>query len=42
MNVRGETEVDGKGISVEYRPKIVGGLDALIQQADLTKWGFTP
>ena len=42
MNVRGESEVDGKDISVEYRPKIVGGLDALIQQADLTKWGVIP
>jgi hypothetical protein len=42
MNVRGESEVDGKGISVEYRPKIVGGLEALMQQADLSKWGFTP
>ena len=42
MNVRGESEVDGKGISVEYRPKIVGGLEALMQQADLSKWGITP
>ena len=42
MNVRGESEVDGKDISVEYRPKIIGGLDALIQQADLTKWGVIP
>ena len=42
MNVRGESEVDGKDISVEYRPKIVGGLDALIQQADLKKWGVIP
>jgi len=42
MNVRGDSEVDGKAISVEYRPKIVGGLDALIQQADLSKWGITP
>lgn len=42
MNVRGESEVDGKDISVEYRPKIVGGLDALIQQADLSKWGIAP
>ena len=42
MNVRGESEVDGKGISVEYRPRIVGGLEALMQQADLSKWGITP
>lgn len=42
MNVRGESEVDGKEISVEYRPKIIGGLDALIQQANLSKWGITP
>ena len=42
MNVRGESEVDGKDISVEYRPKIMGGLDALLQQADLSKWGVEP
>jgi hypothetical protein len=42
MNVRGESEVEGKDISVEYRPKIIGGLDALIQQADLSKWGINP
>jgi hypothetical protein len=42
MNVRGESDVDGKGISVEYRPRIVGGLDALMQQADLSKWGISP
>ncbi len=42
MNIRGESEVDGKDISVEYRPKIIGGLEALIQQADLSKWGITP
>ena len=42
MNVRGESEVDGKNISVEYRPKIMGGLDALLQQADLSKWGGVP
>jgi len=42
MNVRGESEVDGKDISVEYRPKIMGGLDALLQQADLSKWGVSP
>ena len=42
MNVRGESEVDGKEISVEYRPKIIGGLDALIQQANLSRWGITP
>ena len=42
MNVRGESEVDGKDISVEYRPKIMGGLDALLQQADLSKWGEGP
>ena len=42
MNVRGESDVDGKGINVEYRPRIVGGLDALIQQADLSKWGISP
>ena len=41
MNVRGESEVDGKSISVEYRPKVVGGLDALIHQVDLSKWGIT-
>jgi hypothetical protein len=39
MNVRGESEVDGKDISVEYRPKIMGGLDALLHQVDLSKWG---
>ena len=42
MNVRGESDVDGKAISVEYRPRIVGGLDALMQQADLSKWGISP
>ena len=42
MNVRGESEVDGKDISVDYRPKIIGGLDALIQQADLSNWGINP
>jgi len=42
MNVRGESEVEGKDISVEYRPKIIGGLDALIQQADLSNWGINP
>jgi hypothetical protein len=42
MNVRGESDVDGKGINVEYRPRIVGGLDALLQQADLSKWGISP
>lgn len=42
MNVRGESEVDGKMISVEYRPKIIGGLNALIQQTDLSKWGISP
>ena len=42
MNVRGESDVDGKGINVEYRPRIVGGLDALMQQADLSKWGISP
>ena len=42
MNVRGDSEVDGKNISIEYRPKIVGGLDALFQQADLSAWGISP
>ncbi|MEK9772982.1 MAG: YdbH domain-containing protein [Opitutae bacterium] len=42
MNVRGGAEVDGKGISVEYRPKIIGGLNALLQQANLSKWGISP
>jgi hypothetical protein len=37
MNIRGSSKVDGKEIGVEYRPKIIGGLDALIQQANLLK-----
>ncbi len=42
MNVRGDSDVDGKEISVEYRPKIIGGLEALMQQANLRSWGITP
>ena len=34
MNIRGSSLVDGDEISVEYRPKIIGGLDDLIQQAN--------
>jgi hypothetical protein len=36
MNVIGESMVDGKKISVDYRPRIIGGLDALLQQLDLS------
>ena len=39
MNVIGESMVEGKKITVEYRPKIIGGLEALLQQLDLSKVG---
>ena len=36
MNVIGESLVEGKKITVDYRPRIIGGLDALLQQLDLS------
>ncbi len=39
MNVAGESTVDGKKISVEYRPRIIGGLGALVQQLNFSKLG---
>ena len=42
MNVLGKSEVDGKSISIEYRPKIVGGRDALLQKMNLSELGIAP
>ena len=42
MNVLGQSEVDGKSISIEYRPKIVGGRDALLQKMNLSELGIAP
>ena len=42
MNVLGQSEVDGKSISIEYRPKIVGGRDALLQKMNLPELGIAP
>ncbi len=42
MNVRGKSQVDGKSISIEYRPKIVGGRDALLQKMNLSGLGIAP
>ena len=36
MNIIGESVVDGKKITVDYRPRIIGGLDAVLQQLDLS------
>ena len=42
MNVHGKSEVDGKSIGIEYRPKIVGGRDALLQKMNLSELGLNP
>ena len=40
MNVRGMSTVDGKEITIEYRPRIVGGRDALLQKLNLAEFGL--
>jgi len=40
MNVRGKSTVEGKEITIEYRPRIVGGRDALLQKLNLAELGL--
>jgi len=40
MNVRGKSTVEGKEITIEYRPRIVGGRDALLQKLNLAEFGL--
>jgi len=40
MNVRGMSTVEGKEITIEYRPRIVGGRDALLQKLNLAEFGL--
>lgn len=40
MNIRGDAEVDGESISIEYKPKIIVGLQTLLLQADLQGLGI--
>ncbi len=40
MNVRGKSTVEGKDVTIEYRPRIVGGRDALLQKLNLAELGL--
>ena len=39
MNVVGASMVERKRISVEYRPRIIGGLKTLLDQLDFSRQG---